>query len=85
MTTTERELQNLCKNICQLRIHNGIPKTKLAKALHISYRTLRKIEDGCFPPRLGSEVIVYAARTFHIRPSVLFCDELLCPWNMVNK
>lgn len=76
MTTTERELRNLCKNIRQLRERNGISKSKLAKALHISYRSVQKIEAGELPPQLGFEVILYAARVFQIRPAQLFYDEI---------
>lgn len=69
-------LSILFRNITALRKHYGYSKKQMAHLLGIGIGTLNKIETGIIPPRLGVEVVFAICREFHIRPSVLFSEDL---------
>lgn len=66
------EIKNLINNIVQIRKEYGLSKKKMAKTLGISIKTLRKIENGEFPPNLSVEVIFEIYDNFEITPKELF-------------
>ena len=72
MLASNDELHVFCKNIRILRIKNGLSQKEMAKLLRIGVRSLRTIETGHIPPRLGCNVFYYAAVHFGLRISALF-------------
>ena len=65
-----------CHNVAGLRAHSGYSQKYMAQLLGIGVESLKKIESGNIPPRLGIDVIFAVCRHFHVRPSVLFSKEL---------
>ena len=70
--STQKEFQNFCRNVFLLRKYAGMSQKDLAAILHISVNTLRKLESGTIPPRMGVDVIFILANTFHVPPAALF-------------
>lgn len=68
----DQSLTIFCKNIHILRTKNGLTQKEMAKLLRIGVRSLRTIETGHIPPRLGCNVFYYAAVYFGLRISALF-------------
>lgn len=68
----EQSLTIFCQNIRILRIKNGLSQKEMAKILRIGVGSLRTIEAGHIPPRLGCNVLYYAAVHFGLRTSTLF-------------
>jgi len=69
---TDTEIQVFCKNIRALRKREGLTQREMAAVMRIGVGSLRKIEVGVLPPRLGTDAIINLARNFHIKPSKLF-------------
>lgn len=69
---SEDQLLTLCQNIRYLRKINGLSKTKMARILGISVRTLTKLEQGIFPPQLGCEVLWRTGSHFRVPLHKLF-------------
>ena len=59
-------LEDFCRNVHYLRKKNGLTQKETAKLLHIGVESLRKIEAGELPPRLGVEVLFYAQTAFSV-------------------
>ena len=69
-------LSILFRNITALRRHYGYSKARMAKLLGIGIGSLNKIERGIIPPRLRIDIVFTVCNQFHIRPSILFSQEL---------
>lgn len=65
------ELENFARNIAKLRKEQGISKREMAGALGIGRWSMDKLDAGMIPPRLGAEVLFYAAHYFGISISDL--------------
>ena len=59
-------------NLYRLRIERGMSREETAKRLHISPRTLKRLEEGYIGPRLSATVVLYAAETFQVAVSEIF-------------
>ena len=55
-----------------LRMLRGMSIRETAKRLHISPRTLKRLEEGYIGPRLSATVVLYAAETFQVAVSEIF-------------
>ncbi len=55
-----------------LRMLRGMSLRETAKRLHISPRTLKRLEEGYIGPRLSATVVLYAAETFQVAVSEIF-------------
>lgn len=51
------EFKIFCKKISELRKENKLCKSNMAKKLHISIKTLDKIEMGVMPAKLNTEIL----------------------------
>ena len=70
------ELENMCKNMYYLRKENNLSQQNMAKILHIGVKSLRKIEKGKIPPRLGIYFLFYIYKHFRIKPKDMFLQDL---------
>ena len=68
----DRELITFCDNVRYLRKRYRLTQTEMAKKLHIGIASLRALERGDFPPRLGVEVIFYIHKHFGVPPKRIF-------------
>lgn len=66
------EFKVFMKNLRWLRQKHGLSKCQMAKLLHVSMRTLDKIEREELPLHSGVQVIFNACSAFHIHPKLLF-------------
>lgn len=71
---TDNEIFYFTKNIALIRNKNKLSKTKMAKLLGISTKTLNKLENGVIPPRIGVNVIFNIQDNFGIPAKLLFKD-----------
>ena len=71
-----KEIETFLYNIAYLRKHNGLSKRKMAKILHISTSTLKKIESGVLPPKMSANVIWRIKVHFDINPNEQFQIKL---------
>ncbi len=72
---TNSELLAFSRKIYTLRLQNSLSQKELAKKLGISVATLRKLERGEPPKRIGCEVLLRICKTFGIGFSDLFSVE----------
>ena len=63
-------------NIAGLRKNYGYSQKYMAQLLGIGIGTLRKIEQGIIPPRLGIDIAFAVQKHFGISPAILFSQEL---------
>ena len=66
-------------NIVGLRAKYGYSQKYMAQLLGIGVGTLRKIEQGIIPPRLGIDIAFRVSKHFGISPAALFSQELFPP------
>ena len=64
-----------CKNIKYLRVANKLSKTKMAKMLGISVKSLNYIENGIIPKGLGCNAIFRLSKYFKLTPAQLFAEK----------
>ena len=69
--TLDLEEQIMLHNIAWLRKHYGYSQKRMAKLLGIGIVSLRKIEKGEMPKRLGAGIFMYIYANFGIRPAQL--------------
>ena len=69
---TDHSFEYFSENICYLRKANNLSQQQMAQILGIGLASLRTIESGKIPPRLGCDVLFHAARYFRLRPNDLF-------------
>lgn len=67
----QEELSNICANIRYLRKKNNLSQKTMAALLHIGVKSLRNMEQGIFPERLGVSFVMYVHRVFGILPHTL--------------
>ena len=74
METTEKhtDLQTLCHNLLFLRKKYGYSQKTMAKLLKIGIGSLRRLERGEVPRRLGVEFLFRVQAHFKINPDTLF-------------
>lgn len=72
----EKKLTVLCKNITFLRKKNNLTKTEMARVLHIGIKSLSRIENGEFPPRLSCEILFRLYSQFGVDPTDLLRTPL---------
>ena len=70
------ELQILCKNIRYLREKHNLSRKEMAGRLHIGVGSLKKMEEGEVPPRMGVEILFHIYRCFGIKPCEIVSREL---------
>lgn len=63
---TEDQLANFVHNVAALRRSHALSKRAMAKILHISPRTINRMEEGHIPPGLKVDTIYYTAAYFRI-------------------
>lgn len=73
---TDIEIGNFLHNITWLRKQHGLSRKRMGSLLGIGTGTLRKIEEGEYPPRLGVGVLLAVYRHFGILPSELVGTRL---------
>ena len=56
------------KNVTYLRELHGLSRTKMAKLLHISIKSLDMMERGELPKHLSSAIFFYIEENFNIPP-----------------
>lgn len=66
-----QDIQILSRNILWLRRYHGISQKQMAVLLKIGTGSLRKLEAGILPPRLGVNIFFDIYRHFGIPPKVL--------------
>ena len=60
------ELNNFCNNIRRLRSTSNMTQKEFASLMGISVSSIRKLEKGEFPPRLGVQAMFRIQFAFHI-------------------
>lgn len=73
---SEDQFLILCENLRHLRKANGFFKTKMARVLGISVKTLNELERDTLPPRLGCEALWRTSDYFQVPLHTLF-DTML--------
>ncbi len=69
-------VKTLGKNIKSLRENRGFSKKELAGRIGIGVKSLSKLEEGIFPPRLAVGVLFSLEREFGIRAYRFLRDDL---------
>lgn len=72
--STEEELAHFCRNMRLVRIQHKLTQKEMAAILGIGVGSLRKIESGTFPLRIGCNIFFRFHSAFHIPVSLLFTD-----------
>lgn len=72
---TDKELRYLLNNIELIRKEKLLSKKSMAKILGVSVKTINKIEQGVFPPRLSVSVIFKLHKNFGVLPYELFLER----------
>ncbi len=68
----DKKVQTLCRNLVHLRKKAAMTQKEMAALMGIGVSTLRKLESGQLPPRLGMDVIFALCDAFSISPGSLF-------------
>ena len=68
----DRKLIAFCENVRYLRKQHRLTQKEMAQKLHIGISSLRALERGCFPPRLGVEMVFYIHKQFGVPPKRIF-------------
>ena len=68
----DKSLENFCHNIARLRSYHKISQRKMAELLGIGCKTLRRLERGEMPERLGCNILVRVYHHFRVPPKDLF-------------
>ena len=71
------EIYVFCQNIKKLRENNNLSKIEMAKIMGLSVMSLRKIENGELPPRIGVNTLFNLCKNFNIKPKKVFtaCEK----------
>ena len=64
------------RNIAWLRAHHGLNRVQMARLLHVSIATLRRVESGDETVSLSGSVLRRIHDEFHIPPAALFGKRL---------
>ena len=66
----------LCRNIQRLRRRTGLSQKDMAALLQISIYSLRRLENGQLPPRLGINFLFSISRHFKMTPARLLSEPV---------
>ncbi len=69
------------RNIAWLREQRGLNRVEMARLLHVSVATLRRIESGDETVAVSGSVLYRVAEEFHVSPADLFRRRL---WESVG-
>lgn len=72
----DSQLLNFAHNVAVLRQRHGLTKTAMAHLLHISVKTLTRLESGDIPRGLSVDVLFHAYVHFGIPPRKLLAERL---------
>lgn len=61
-----------CRNVEYLRVKNGLSLTAMAKIMHVSVKSLKRIESDDIPDRILISVVSNLAEHFQIPGNKLF-------------
>ena len=64
------------ENVTWLRKTHGLSKTEMAKLLHISVKSLNRMEQGEMPPGTSAKILFRIQDIFDIHPAELLCRKL---------
>lgn len=70
--TVQDEMGIFCANVKRLRVRDNLTLREMADRLHISLKTLTRLERGEIPPRLSVAVVCRISREFGVHPKELF-------------
>ena len=76
MKENEIQLRNLLDNIRWIREYYCIPQKRMAQLLGIGVRSLKTLEKGILPPRLGINIVFQLHKEFRYSVSNLFAFRL---------
>ena len=81
MSINDQQLLNLCQNLTALRLAHHFTPTEMAGILEISAASLKRLEAGEVPPRIGVDFLIQGARHFHVTTASLFSspDDFIIP------
>ncbi len=68
----DETVQIICRNIRFLRKNAAMTQRDMAAIMGISVSSLRKLESGHLPPRLGMEAVFSLAEALGLPPALLF-------------
>lgn len=72
---TDQEIRYFCENVYRLRCGAGLTQKEMAQVMGIGLYSLRKLESGSLPPRLGVDVFFRLHRRFGIPPHLLVVPD----------
>ena len=67
----QNELKTICMNIRYLRKKHKYSQKTMAALLHTGVNSIRKMEQGIFPERLGVSFVISVYRVFGVLPQAL--------------
>lgn len=82
---TSKELRSFMQNLVWLRHQQGFSKSRMARLLNISAKTINRIENGEFPSGLSIMVIIRASSVFHVAAEKLFDPNLPAIYHNLKK
>lgn len=65
---------NICANITYLRKIHNLSRNAMSKLIHVSPKTLAKMEQGIFPGQFRLAMLYRTGAAFHLDP-----DDLMRP------
>lgn len=75
MTNTDQEIAYFCENVRTLRRFFKLSQKEMARTMGIGLYSLRKIESGVLPPRLGMDVLFHLYKGFGVLPHALVSPD----------
>ena len=79
LDSPKNDLQLFCENVVYIRKKYRITLTSMARRLHTTVATLKRIENGEMPKKVTVEMLINVCQSFGYRPSELFlpfCGEI---------
>ena len=73
--TTEQAEKLFCWNVCKLRKEHGLTKKQMADIMGVGVRSVRMIERGELPPRLGCGALYALAEYFDLPADAFFSKK----------
>lgn len=72
----DQELINFCRNVRRIRKEKGISQRRMAAIMGIGVESLRKIEAGIVPARLGIHAVYSVCAYFRISSDALVSGDV---------
>lgn len=69
---SDKDTEIFCRNVAWLRQTHGLSQKEMARRLHIGVGSLRQLEQGRLPPRMGALVFLHIHKAFGLPPAMLF-------------